>query len=302
MQTDTKKRVGVIRGGMDGNYEASIRAGADIISHIFENLSDKYKVIDIFIDRDGVWHLGGIKIEISSLSNKVDLVWNTAHPSVSNIIKSLSIPQVDISSFSFLLKQNDEMLRTHLNELGLKMPKKVILPLYQPDFDGPLDKYVTIKAREILGKFSSPWIVRSFTPDLNMGIHIAKTFPELLRAIEDGVMHKKSILVEEFISGKNASVHSLSGFRGEDVYVFPPGDHLKEEKDKLIKIAKDLHKHLGVEHYLKSEFAVHPKRGIFITNIILMPDLKNDASLALACESVGVEIYHIVEHMLERAL
>ena len=38
---------------MGNQYTSSIRKGGDIISRIFENLADKYKVVDIFIDKDG---------------------------------------------------------------------------------------------------------------------------------------------------------------------------------------------------------------------------------------------------------
>ena len=73
-----------------------------------------------------------------------------------------------------------------------------------------------------------------FTSDSNMGIHLTKTFGELAEAIEDGVNHNKSILVEEFISGKSSTVHSISGFRGEDIYVFPPQNFLTDEKERVI--------------------------------------------------------------------
>ena len=310
-----QKRIGILRGGTEGDYDSSLREGGEIILHIFENLSEKWKVVDIFIDKTGVWHLGGIAISPSILPQKVDLVWNVAHHSMANILQSFSIPTINISSFSFLLKQENDVLREHIKELDLNMPKKIVLPLYQADFDGPSDLYVAKKAREVLGKFSAPWIVKTFTPDSDMDIHLAKTFPELMNAIKDGVKHKKSILVEEFISGKNASIHSVSGFRGEDVYVFPiytdrPHYNLPngkasfsaEEKDQFMQTARDLHKHLGAEHYLQSNFVLHPKRGIFVTDISFSPDLKKDSHLSQSCELVGAQMHHIVEHILEKAL
>ncbi len=297
-----KKRIGIIRGGVEGNYDASLREGGDIISNIFENLSEKWKVIDIFIDKSGVWHLGGIVMDISLLPEKVDLVWNTAHHNISNILDSFSIPNINISSFSFLLKNNTEVLEEHIKDLNLKMPKRIILPLYQADFDGPMDLYAIKKAKEVLEKFSAPWTVKTFTPDADMGIHLAKTFPELVDAIEDGVRHKKSILIEEFIYGKNVKMHSVGGFRGEDVYIFPPDNFLKEEKEKIIQITKDLHKHLGVEHYLNSSFVLHPQKGVFITDISFLPDLRTDSHLHKSCEFVGAKAHHIVEHILEKSL
>ena len=320
-----KKRIGILRGGTEGDYDSSLREGGEIILHIFENLSERWKVVDIFIDKSGVWHMGGVAISPSILPQKVDLVWNVAHHSMANILQSFSIPTINISSFSFLLKQDNDILREHIKELDLNMPKKIVLPLYQADFDarptgrsfgrGPIEEYTTRKAREVLGKFPAPWIVRTFTPDSDMGIHLAKTFPELMSAIKDGVQHKKSILVEEFISGKNVSIHSVSGFRGEDVYVFPictdrshynlpngKASFSTEEKDQFMQTARNLHKHLGAEHYLQSNFVLHPKRGIFVTDISFSQDLKKDSHLSQSCELVGAKMHHIVEHILEKAL
>ncbi len=302
------KRVGIIRGGTQGDYDASLKNGGEIISHIFDNLGDKWKVVDIFIDKGGVWHAGGIAVEPVSLPQRVDVVWNVAHPYISNIIDSLNIPQINISSFSFLLKQNSEALADHIKELDLKMPKKIVLPVYQPDFDGDMGTYVMKKAKEIHQKFPAPWVVRSYTPDLDMGVHLAKTFPELVRAIEDGVRHGKSILVEEFIYGKSTSLHSVSGFRDKDVYVFPVGNlsaqagFAKHEKEVLEELAIELHKHLGVEHYLKTDIAIHPKRGIFVTDINLQPDLREGSHLHNMAESIGAKMHHIVDHMLEKVL
>ena len=328
----TKKTVGIIRGGEQGDYDASLRYGGELISHIFENLSERWKVVDILIDKNGVWHANGIPISLANLTHKVELVWNTAHHGLANVLRDFSIPAINISSFSFLLKQEHEVLEEHLKELGLKMPKKIVFPLYQEDFDGPVDLYVARKAREVLGKFSAPWIVKTFTEDADMGpvrgregsqrpsasngmgIHLAKTFPELMTALQDGIRHQKSILVEEFIYGKNIDMHSVGGFRGEGVYVFPPhsgsetlqgrmtGNLLKDEKDKFIQLVKDLHRHLGAEHYLNSNFVLHPKRGIFVTDISLLPDLQPGSPLENACESVGAKVHHLVEHLLEKTL
>jgi D-alanine-D-alanine ligase-like ATP-grasp enzyme len=182
------------------------------------------------------------------------------------------------------------------------MPRHIVLPLYQEDFDGPREKYAIKKAKQIFEKFGAPWIIKSYTPDSNMGMHIAKTFPQLVDSIEDGVNHEKSIVIEEFIEGKPSAVHSIFGLRGEDVYIMPPSDFNSLEKEKIIDIAKNLHQHLGAKHYLKFDFTLHPKRGIFLTNLDFIPDLRPGSHFDQSCESIGAKMHHVVEHILERAL
>ena len=287
---NSKKRVGILRGGAGKHYVSSLKKGGEIISHISKNLADKYKVFDILIDPKGFWHINGIPIMPADLIRKVDLIWNASHPGFSNILKNLSIPNVGVSFFSWMLVNNQDMLRTHLTQIGVSMPRHIIFPK---------------SAREVFEKFSSPWIVRSLGSDSDMGVHLAKTFKELIDALEDGVKHQTSILVEEFISGKVASVHSVPSFRGENIYIFPVwnvfGNLSPTEKEKLSNIAKDLHSHLGAKHYLKSSFVLNKRGKVYLLNIDSTLDPREDSYFSKVCESVGTQMHQVIEHILEQA-
>src|SRR3989339_832956 len=301
----TKKRVGILRGGTGNHYKTSLKKGGDIILYINENLADKYKTFDILIDRDGIWHINGMPVIPSDLIHKVDIVWNTSHSIFSNILDSLSIPNIGVNSFSSALENSKEMLEKHMDKIGISLPRHIVLPVYQPDFDGPRERYSIKKAKEIHAKFAPPWIVKSFIPDANMAVHLAHTFNELVAGIEDGVNHEKSILVEEFISGKVASVHSVPNFRNEEIYIFPPvnvfGILSLEEKEKLTSLVKDLHKHIDAKHYLKSNFIVHKRGRVFLSDLDSSPNLNSYSHFSQACDSVGAQMHQIVEHILERA-
>ncbi len=300
----SKKRIGIIRGGAGEHYLSSIKKGGDIISHIVQHLPHKYKVLDILIDKEYVWHVNGTPVSPSELSNKIDIAWNITHPSFANILESLSIPNMGNGSFSGAIQNSREMLRKHMSKIGVAMPRSVVLPVYQKDFDGPREKYAIKKAKTVFEKFGSPWIVKSFTPDSNMGVHFAQTFPQLVSAIEDGVRHEKSILVEEFIGGKVASVHSVPHFRGEAMYVFPPvnvfGEFSLDEKSKLSSLAKTLHHHIGGKHYLKSNFILNKRGKVYLLEFESIPNLKSFSHFAQACEKVGAKMHDVVEHILER--
>ena len=304
-QNNKIKRVGILRGGAGRHYATSLQKGGEVISHIFENLKDKYKPVDIFIDKNHIWHCGGVPINPGDLINKIDIAWNVAHPSLSSILDSLSIPHISTPAFSSTLENSKELLREHMRKIGLEMPRSIVLPVYQKDFDGPRERYAIKKAKEVFEKFSSPWIVKSFTEDSNMAIHLAKTFPELVNAIEDGAKHEKSILVEEFIAGKVASVHTIPKYRGEDIYTFPLGNSFGNfsagEKEILSHVAKDLHRHIGAKHYLKSDFVLNSHGRVYLLQIESIPDLKSDSHFSQVCESVGAKMHHVVEHILEQA-
>lgn len=306
------KRVGILRGGNEEHYDSSLRKGGEIILYIMENLSDKWKVFDVLVDKDGTWHLNGVPIVPLNLLYKVDVVWNLSEPGFSNILESFSIPNIGIPPFSPVFNKSKEMLRKHMKNIGAQMPRAIVLPSFQEDIDGPKEKYAIKKAKEIHSKFPAPWIVKSFTNSPNMGTHLAKTFPELVNAILDGVRNGKSILVEEFIVGKVGSLHSVSGFRSKSpaensgIYTFPLsnsfGVFTNEEKEKIIAFAKSLHENMDIKHYLKSDFVLNPKGKMYLLNFELIPDVKSDSHFSQVCESVGAKPHHVIEHMLEHAL
>ncbi|MFH1201127.1 MAG: hypothetical protein V1484_02245 [bacterium] len=293
----SKKRVGILRGGAGKNYNSSLKHGGEIISHIFENLSDKYKTFDILIDKDYIWHFNGVPIDPGDLVYKIDVVWNTTHPSFSNILDNLAIPNIGNSSFSHALENSKEMLQEHMKQIGVQMPRSYTIKK-------ALGHSPMGEAKEVFEKFPAPWIVKSFTEDSNIGIHLAKTFNELVGSIEDGVKHEKSILVEEFISGKVVSVHSVPQFRGKDIYIFPLGNSFGDfsiaEKEKLTNLVKDLHKHIGAKQYLKSDFVLTPRGKVYLLQIESMPNLKSNSHFSQVCESVGAKMHHVVEHILEQ--
>ena len=318
MPAKDKIRVGILRGGDEENYHSSLGKGGEIISYLHDNLLHKYRPIDILVDKEGVWHAKGVPIMPVELLHKVDVVWNLSHQRFSNILESFSIPVIGVPPFAPFFRESREMLRKNMKKLGIGMPRHIVLPLYQEDFDLPSPRlrqgtaaqqkkeYAIRKAKEVFQKFSSPWIVKSYTSDRNMGIHLAKTFPELVNSIEDGVMHGKSILVEEFIAGKVATVHSVPGFRGQEIYTFPFGTSFgifsDEEKRTLATMAKKLHDHTGSLHYLKSDFILTPRGKVYLLYLEHEPDLKPDSHFTQVCEQIGAKTHHVIEHILEHAM
>src|SRR3989344_2105473 len=166
------KKVGILRGGSVDSYESSLFNGGEVISYILENLGDKYTPVDILIDREGLWHLGGLPIAPADLAHRVDVVWNLSDPRLNNILESFSIRTVGAPPFSSFVGGSREMLREHMKKIGINLPRHIILPQYQRDIDGPRNRYAIKKAKEVFEKFGAPWVVKSFPEDPTMGVHV----------------------------------------------------------------------------------------------------------------------------------
>jgi D-alanine-D-alanine ligase-like ATP-grasp enzyme len=145
-------------------------------------------------------------------------------------------------------------------------------------------------------------------------MYLARTFPELIDVINNATKNEKNVLVEEFIGGKVASVHSVPHFRDEEIYTFPLGNAFgdpprvgeagfsSEEKEKLINLAKDIHNHTGAKHYLKSDFVLSPRGKVYLLGIELEPNLRQDSHFSEVCSAAGAKMNQVIEHILEQAI
>jgi D-alanine-D-alanine ligase-like ATP-grasp enzyme len=298
MELGSKIRVGIIRGGEGSNYDQSIEHGGEILSYLHENLADKFKAVDILIDPEGVWHIQGLPIMPADLVHKIDVAWNTSGHDASVILDNIGIPYVGKNPVSSIFENNRSTYEEHLKKIGVNIPKHLVLPIYQKDFDKNLENYARKMGQEVFAKFGAPWTVRSYVPDKNLGIYVAKTYPELISSVYELAEKGKSILVEELIPGQEISMHSLSGFRGQHPYVFPLVKFAHKEKDTITRLAEDLHSHLDASHYLNSNFVINPNRGIFLTSISFIPDFSPDSHFYSMCEAVGAKPHHIIEHII----
>jgi D-alanine-D-alanine ligase len=329
-------KVGVIRGGISGEYEVSLASGAQVLSHLrSDKMNNKYTAIDIFIDRDGVWHINGIPISLDKVAQKVDVILNALHGDygedgkVQQLLEQWGIPYTGSGPLASALGYNKYLAKKEFEKLGIKTPKHILFPAYQEDFDGPENKYATKKAREVWGKFSPPWIVKPLTGGSSMGIHVCKTFQSLVDAFEVGMKEKVSVLVEEFINGKEATVGVIDNFRGKKVYTFPPievrvpkskvffdyeskykgelheiicpGNFTEKEKEELERLASLIHTGLDLSHYSRSDFIVHPKKGIYALEVNTLPGLTEESLMPKAIDAVGSSLPEFIEHIIKLA-
>jgi D-alanine-D-alanine ligase len=329
-------KVGVIRGGVSGEYEVSLATGAEVLSSLRgDKMKDKYSAVDIFIDRSGVWHINGIPISIDNLPSNVDVIFNALHGDfgedgkVQRILEDLKIPYTGSGPIGSEIGYDKLLSKKEFKKLNIKTPKHILFPVYQEDFDGKRKEYATKCAKKVWNKFSSPWIIKPLTGGSSMGIHVCKTFPSLVSAFEVGVNENVSVIVEEFIEGKEATVGAIDRFRSKNVYTLPPveiripktstffdnevkyngksqeicpGNFTDKEKEELERLASFIHSGLGLRHYSRSDFIVHPKKGIYALEVNTLPGLTRESLMPKALDAVGSNLPEFIEHLIKLAL
>jgi len=120
----SKLRVGVLRGGPSSEYEVSLKTGASVL----KNLSrQQFEPKDIFISRDGLWHLGGVPIWPEQAAEQVDIFFNALHGEygedgqVQRLLTNLERPFTGPEEISALASINKPLAKSLLAKAGIKV-------------------------------------------------------------------------------------------------------------------------------------------------------------------------------------
>lgn len=329
-------RVGVIRGGISSEYDVSLNTGANVLSHLRgDKMNEKYKPIDILIDKNGAWHVNGTPTTIEAVSKKVDVIFNALHGDfgedgkVQQMLEQWNIPYTGSGPFASALGYNKVLAKEQFSRLGIKTPQYV---LYEPsEFDSSvsIEEIALKRARNVWQKFGAPWVVKPASSGSSFGVKICKTFPELVEAITVGINENSSLLIEEMIKGKEATVGAVEGFRGENIYTLPPieirvpkhktffdydakysgiseeicpGNFSSDEKEELQRLASLIHSGLNLSHYSRSDFIVNPKKGIYALEVNTLPGLTDESLTPKALYAVGSTMPEFISHIISLAI
>lgn len=320
-------KIGVIRGGPSNEYDVSLLSGA----HVLELLSETHRPIDIFISKDGVWHMGGIEKSPAQILKNVDVVWNALHGEygedgkIQELLAHQGIPFNGSEKYPSSLAMNKYLTKEHIKQIGIKTPTYALV---RENDD------LKNRAKEIFNSIPGPLIVKPVRGGSSLGIKIVKTYIELYSALYDILSERSDALVEELIPGKEATVGVIDGFRNSNVYALPPVEiryggeqkqggadffdfeskysgesqeicpgHFSEKEKKEMELLSTLvHEHLGLRHYSRSDFIVSPKRGIYFLEVNTLPGMTKNSLFPLSLKSVGSSVKDFVHHTLLRTL
>ena len=298
-------RVGVIRGGTGESYGDSLASGA----YVLRNLPrERYEPVDVFVDKEGVWHLGGKPVSSELLRSRIDVAWNAldgfygADGKLAQTLESLAIPYVGSSPLSSAITMHKRLAREQLAKLGLKTPRGV----YVEAWDGEREEAVASVAGQVARDFSPPWLVEPISRGFAKAPIRAKTRDGLTAVLLQMFDANVPVLIEEEVLGKSASVSATPNFRGQDLYTFVPGGYSggrdKTVSDALQKAARAVHEGMKLGHYSRIEAIVSPKGQVYVTKVDTVPTFAPGSDLHAALEGVGASFGEFADHCIGCAL
>lgn len=318
-----RTRVAVLRGGPTSEYEVSLRSGAEVL----KNLSpERYEARDIFIDKKSQWHHRGFPLSPGEVLPRVDVVFHTIHGEygedgqLQSLLDAYAVPYVGTGRAASGVTISKPLTKHALRNSGIRTPRHVVLTAEEATPQRFYDLYRS---------FPHPAFVKPADKGSSVGGTFAKSHRDLIDGVRKAHQFSEKALIEEFISGKEATVAVLDGFRGREYYALPPveivpppknvffdydakysgeteeicpGRFTEEEKRILEEAAIAVHRTLGLRHLSRSDFIVSPRRGIFFLEVNTLPGMTTESLFPKAAKAVGLGYPALLDHLIEQAL
>lgn len=320
-----KKRISVLRGGPSGEYEVSLQSGASVLSALSP---EKYHVYDVLIDRQGNWHMNGIEKPMENILRHTDVVVNALHGhfgedgKLQAILNHHGVAYTGSDALPSALGMHKGHTKKIVSEHKIKTPTYTLV---RKGDQTPHEIAVTL-----FRSFPQPSVIKPIDSGSSLGVTIAQTIEQLERAVETAFSHTNSdlIIVEEFIKGKEATCGVVDSFRNHEVYpLLPveiikpseaaffdyhskysgqsiencPGNFTPEESAEIQRLAVAAHEALGLSHYSRSDFVVHPRRGVYFLETNTLPGLTKESLFPKSLRAVGSSLSEFLDHIITLA-
>ena len=316
-----KINVGVLRGGPSSEYDISLKTGESVIANL---LKEKYEVHDVLWTKDGVWHLDGFPKPVEKILRKVDVIFNAMHGEhgedgkVQQILERYSMRYTGSGIVPSAAGMNKIFARQIFENAGIKTPRAVFVST---------DDNLHEKTSEAYEKMSPWWMVKPVSRGSSVGASLAKSKTDIFLGIKKSLGHDKRALIEEHITGREATCGVLENFRGHKFYPLPvveiippkgrffdyenkyngkirlicPGRFGLDISKKIQQAAVLAHTAISSKHYSRTDFIVS-LRGIFVLEINTLPALGLESSYVRSAEAIGLSFPLLLDHLLKEAL
>ena len=211
------------------------------------------------------------------------------------------------------------MAKTRAQEAGLLTPDSRYIEHAEDSAEA---------AGDIIRSFHQPVVVKPVGWGSSIGVSIVGGYAPVLAAIEALFEQgAPGVLAEERIQGREATVGVIENFRGEKLYTLPsveiippegdffsyeakysgtsreicPGKFSRVVTEVLQRLAKVMHRALGLRHYSRSDFIVAPK-GIYYLETNTLPGITEESLVPKELAAVGVSFPDFLAHLVNLAL
>jgi D-alanine-D-alanine ligase len=300
-----RKRVGVLLGGLSSEREVSLRTGA-AVAKALRGLG--HDVVEIDVGKD---------LPARLVAEKVDVAFIALHGRygedgcVQGLLECLFIPYTGSGVMASSLGMDKVFAKQVFVAHGIPTPP------YRA-FNSAEEARVAADSLP----FGFPAVVKPSREGSSVGVHICKTREEYLAAVEDASKLAGSILVEQYIKGREVQGGVLDNEAlgvievvaarefydyqakyqsgGTTQYLFPaplPPD----QYERVNQVCLAAHRALGCSGGSRSDVILTPSGEVFLLEINTLPGMTEASLLPKIAAGRGIDFPGLCERLLQGA-
>lgn len=339
-----KKKVAILFGGRSVEHGVSVNSARNIFDHIDK---DRFEPLPIGITKSGQWYLtSGVTKDIgqgkalglildaqspgfilvsSGDRVKADVIFPVLHGtdgedgSIQGMIKAMDIPMVGTGVLGSSISMNKIIAKRLLKDAGLPVTDFV-------SFHHTEKEKIDFKAiKKTLGL---PLMVKSASLGSSVGVNKVKNEKEFDKAVEDSFRYDDSILMEEFIKGREIECAILgnhppeASYPGEivinskyDFYTFDakyvdpdavrinvPAKLDAKISQKVRDICLKAYKTLRCEDFSRVDLFLTEEGKVYINEINTIPGFTNSSMFPMMWNERGIGFTELISRLLDLAV
>lgn len=301
----TKKKIGVLMGGLSSEREVSLLSG----NAILEALNNKgYDAVAVDVGRDAGDQLrkAGIEVAFNGLHGKFG-----EDGAIQGLLELMGIPYTGSGILASAMGMNKIISKTVFKAYGLHVGPFMIVTAG--------DKKPLTTAQMELG---FPLVVKPSSEGSSVGVSVVNTGDELAPAVKLAFSYDRDILIEQYIRGMEVQVGIL-GERALGAIEIVPKDVFYSYKAKyeqgmsehffparvpeaVYKRTLDAglaaHRALGCRGYSRVDFIIDASGDPYILEVNTLPGMTATSLLPDIARGIGMSFPELVEEILRLAL
>ena len=338
-----KKKVAILYGGRSVEHGVSVNSARNIFEFINK---ERFEPLPIGITKSGQWYLtSGVTKDIeqgkalglildaqspgfillsSGYRIKADIIFPVLHVtdgedgSIQGLIKAMDIPMVGTGVLGSSISMNKIIAKRLLKAAGLPVTKFLAYRYTQQ---------ADIDFKEVKKELGLPFMVKSASLGSSVGVSKVKNEEGFKKAIEESFRYDDSLLIEEFITGREIECALLgnappeASYPGEIVinkkyefytfdakYVDPeavridvPADLNKKTAEKIREVCIKAYQALHCEDFSRVDLFLTEDGSIYINEINTIPGFTNSSMYPMMWKERGVSFTDLISRLLDLA-
>lgn len=331
--TNKKINIAILCGGIGSEREVSLKSGKQVLNNLPK---DKYFPEFVEITKEGRWllHEGGNNtkllppptsvVEHADQQTRWDIVFIALHGTfgedgrIQGMLDLAGIPYTGSGVLASALGMDKTKAKKLISQNGVRCPK--FLEVHQIIS-------AEVVHKQIIKSVKYPCVVKPNSSGSSVGVSIVKTKKELDAALKKAAEEKGSILIEEYIKGREVTCGVMGNSRQEQLIPMPPVEIVAEGTffdyrakyesaatkelcpaplskaltKKIQELAMKAHEALGCDGLTRSDFIIKGSTAYFL-EINSIPGLTEQSLCPKEAKAMGMSFGDLLDKMVEMGL